>query len=318
MTDENYNGIAQDPRSDDKKALDYSHEELAGAITLPEVKWVDVKNKQLKSYIIQNQDGSSSCVAQATSKLLAIHEVMEGRDYTQLCPKFIYGLRSNYPDGGMWLPNALEIACKSGTCKESTIPCDNKGESFMNDRNIPKEAIDEAKQFRGKFYFEIKGRNIEDIASVLEQGYGVLLGFRFDYDEWTEVPFLNPNSQKKCGHGIAAVDYGIYQGKKALVIEDSWGPNYGKGGRRFITEEFLNARCFYAGYVTSLPNYVFKNMLRIGSKGLDVKMLQHRLNIKVDGIFGPQTEKAVKDFQIKNNIKIDGIVGPLTMSLLNK
>jgi peptidoglycan hydrolase-like protein with peptidoglycan-binding domain len=31
-----------------------------------------------------------------------------------------------------------------------------------------------------------------------------------------------------------------------------------------------------------------------------------------DGIFGPQTENAVKDFQTKKGIAVDGIVGPVT------
>ena len=55
--------------------LDYKHEDLAqGDIPL---NWIEYNQKNLKSYIIQNQDGSLSCVAQGTSKLLAMHEVKE-------------------------------------------------------------------------------------------------------------------------------------------------------------------------------------------------------------------------------------------------
>lgn len=311
-----YNGIIEDPRTDEQKALDYKYEDLTLAgITPPN--WVDINSKHLKTFEIQNQDGSSSCVAQATAKILAMHEVIEGRNYTRLCPKFIYTRRFNYPDGGMNLPNALDIACKYGSCQETIMPCDDKGESFMNDKTELPVAELNAKNYRGKLYFSIKV-DIDKIAEVLEQGYGVLLGFRFDYDEWTDVPFVNPNSQKKCGHGVAAVDYVLYEGKKALVIEDSWGPHYGKGGRRIITEEFLMARCFYAGYVTSLPNYIFTKTLRKGDKGLEVKMLQQKLNCPVDGIFGPITLQAVKKFQEAHLLVPDGIVGPLTNKELNK
>lgn len=313
---ENYNGIIEDPRSEDEKALDYKHEDLAqGNI---ELKWVEYNEKNLKSFIIQNQDGSSSCVAQGTSKLLAMHEVLEGREYKRLCPKFIYTRRANYPDGGMWLPNALEIACKYGTCEEHLMPCDDKGESVMNDKTEPVGVVENASKFKGKFYFEIKSRNIDEIAKVLEQGYGVLLGMRFDYDEWTEVPVINPNSKNSCGHGIAAVDYVLYNGQKALIIEDSWGPNYGKGGRRIITEEFLNKKCFYAGYVTSLNNFIFTQTLKVGSKGLEVKKLQEKLGITVDGSFGKLTKKAVQGFQYDNGLILDGIVGPKTREKLNK
>lgn len=311
-----YNGIVLDPRTEEQKALDYKHEDLtlAGAVT---PNWVDINEKHLKTYEIQNQDGSSSCVAQGTSKILAMHEVLEGRNYTRLCPKFIYTRRQNYPDGGMWLPNALDIACKYGSCEEVIMPCDDKGESFMNDKTELALASANAKNYRGKLYFSIN-IDIDKIAEVLEQGYGVLGGFRFDYNEWTDVPFIDPNSKLQCGHGIAFVDYCLYEGKKALVMEDSWGPHYGKGGRRIITEDFLKARCFYAGYITSLPNYVFTKTLRKGDKGLEVKMLQQKLNCPVDGIFGNITLIAVKKFQEAHLLVPDGIVGKLTNLELNK
>ena len=35
-----------------------------------------------------------------------------------------------------------------------------------------------------------------------------------------------------------------------------------------------------------------------------------------DGIFGPNTEAAVKQFQKENNLSVDGIVGPNTMDKL--
>ncbi len=37
--------------------------------------------------------------------------------------------------------------------------------------------------------------------------------------------------------------------------------------------------------------------LKQGSRGAEVKALQQRLNLIPDGIFGPLTEEAVKEFQ---------------------
>jgi len=58
-----------------------------------------------------------------------------------------------------------------------------------------------------------------------------------------------------------------------------------------------------------------------GSQGDTVKTLQSVLNNKgysldVDGIFGPKTLAAVKDYQSKNSLDVDGIVGPLTWGSL--
>lgn len=52
--------------------------------------------------------------------------------------------------------------------------------------------------------------------------------------------------------------------------------------------------------------------LKRGSRGNDVKTLQTKLNLAVDGIFGVLTEEAVKEFQQVHNLAVDGIVGPRT------
>jgi hypothetical protein len=56
--------------------------------------------------------------------------------------------------------------------------------------------------------------------------------------------------------------------------------------------------------------------LKLNSRGHELKQLQAILNITTDGIFGPQTLRAVMQFQRNNNLSADGIVGPLTWSLL--
>ena len=51
-------------------------------------------------------------------------------------------------------------------------------------------------------------------------------------------------------------------------------------------------------------------LLKVGSKGDDVKKMQEKLGLVADGIFGPGTEKAVKDWQSVNGLSADGLVGP--------
>ena len=58
-------------------------------------------------------------------------------------------------------------------------------------------------------------------------------------------------------------------------------------------------------------------ILKLDSRGNEVKVLQEKLNLKADGIFGPLTEEAVKDFQRSNGLEVDGIVGASTLSKLN-
>lgn len=57
-------------------------------------------------------------------------------------------------------------------------------------------------------------------------------------------------------------------------------------------------------------------LLKVGSKGEDVKKLQEKLGLSADGIFGKATEAAVKNFQTKAGLKVDGLVGPGTWGKL--
>lgn len=56
--------------------------------------------------------------------------------------------------------------------------------------------------------------------------------------------------------------------------------------------------------------------LKLGSRGTDVITLQKKLNLHQDGIFGPLTEEAVKEFQKSNGLTVDGIVGAKTWAKL--
>ena len=57
-------------------------------------------------------------------------------------------------------------------------------------------------------------------------------------------------------------------------------------------------------------------LLKVGSKGEDVKKLQAKLGLGADGVFGAGTEKAVKEWQSKNGLTADGIVGDGTWNKL--
>lgn len=64
------------------------------------------------------------------------------------------------------------------------------------------------------------------------------------------------------------------------------------------------------------PPPMTKLVLRLGSAGTEVRFLQTSLEIKVDGDFGPQTDKAVRAFQRKHILVANGIVGPATWAAI--
>lgn len=57
-------------------------------------------------------------------------------------------------------------------------------------------------------------------------------------------------------------------------------------------------------------------LLTNGSQGRHVLMLQHALGISPDGVYGAQTESAVRDFQATHGLAVDNLVGPLTSAAL--
>ena len=59
-----------------------------------------------------------------------------------------------------------------------------------------------------------------------------------------------------------------------------------------------------------------KYSLRKGDRGQEVKRLQCRIGVTVDGDFGPKTDIAVKDYQQIKNLVVDGIAGPVTLGSL--
>ncbi|GAE95190.1 membrane protein related to metalloendopeptidase [Gracilibacillus boraciitolerans JCM 21714] len=65
---------------------------------------------------------------------------------------------------------------------------------------------------------------------------------------------------------------------------------------------------------TLVANY--RGLIKRGSKGEIVRIIQRKVGTKVDGIFGPKTENAVKHYQQRHNLKVDGIVGPKTWQQL--
>ena len=50
-------------------------------------------------------------------------------------------------------------------------------------------------------------------------------------------------------------------------------------------------------------------ILKVGSKGKEVEAIQSKLGLTPDGDFGPNTEKAVKEWQTKNGLAADGEIG---------
>ncbi|GKU81188.1 peptidoglycan-binding protein [Niallia sp. NCCP-28] len=57
-------------------------------------------------------------------------------------------------------------------------------------------------------------------------------------------------------------------------------------------------------------------LIKKGSIGKDVERIQRAVNVKVDGDYGPATEKAVKAYQKRKGLDVDGKVGKYTWNMM--
>ncbi len=55
-------------------------------------------------------------------------------------------------------------------------------------------------------------------------------------------------------------------------------------------------------------------LLQRGLRGEPVRLLQEKLGVTADGIFGAGTDKALRDYQSGNGLAVDGIAGPDTFA----
>ena len=306
---ENYNGDIKDPRSEEEKAQDYKHSDLGFGVA---VEWKKKQVTELKNYTKRFQSTSLSCGPQSGAKAIEtlISEVMSAR------PPYIG--RANFPEGGMWIQDLGNVFKKIGTNLEKLYPSQNMGEAEIDVK------LDISTPYKIKGYLQPNCRNIDEIAQAIENFKHCVLLFHFNGNDWTARPEVSDKINNS-GHFITAIDYFLDEnGVKCLYIEDSALPSTTLDGQhRYITEDFLKAKCDGAIYFLGVNPleipFTFTKTLKIGSIGFDVKKLQTLLGgLVVDGKFGKNTENSVKAFQLVHGLSADGIVGPLTNKKLNE
>jgi len=337
-------GLLDDIRSETEKEFDYRHEEFA---TAEAVNWIEKIPVNFRKFPIFDQNGSGSCVGMATAKVLGIENYLEEKEFIALSPRDIYTRRQNKDSMGMWFSDALDIARHYGATIEPLMPSQKLNEADMNksaDRTISKEQV--ALIYKAKNYVQLPF-DIDSIASIIAQGKGVLLGFRFNYDEWTDIPTIKSDNPQ-LHHAVAGVDFTLWQGEKAIIIDDSWGKFGMFAGQRIITKSFLDKRITFAGYLVELknnwrdegmekikPQWTFIQDLKFGMmNNNDVKMLQKALqyfeffpaNVEITGNYLSITAKAVYEWQKKyevagiqelNNLQ-GKVFGPKSISKMNE
>jgi hypothetical protein len=129
-----------------------------------------------------------------------------------------------------------------------------------------------------------------------------------------------PSAPKPAGPNLEAIAREVIAGK--------WGngpkrrdqlqaAGYDPSAIQALVNQILAGKAPAKPSVPSKPvKPALSKWLRRGSTGPDVKYIQAALGILQDGIFGPITERRVREFQRANGLLVDGIVGPITWGRL--
>lgn len=338
-------GANLDTRTLEERLKDYHFGELVASAN--PVNWVEKPQNTWRKFPIYNQNGSGSCVAQTMAKLLGIFYWLKNGTYVHFSATHIYQRRSNKPAGGMGGVEVFDIA-KTGVTLEELVPSQGMTDDQMTNTKIDEYKVKVGEVFKIGNFTQLPIKDIDTIASIIQTtSKGVMVWVYFKNDEWTDVPSikypgLTADALGIGRHSITAVDFTLYEGEKALIIDDSWGSSYGKAGQRVIKESFFKERNFFAAYPINFafedntqpspeptptkPKFRFSKQLTFitwdsntnapvdvtlnDSQKVDVIALQDCLkydglfpsNIESTGYYGAVTAKSVLQFQQKYTI----------------
>ncbi len=288
--------------------------------TATPVEWKPLDLAKLPKYPVRNQDGSGSCVMATRSLIWAIEYLKRTKQWVDFSFAWPYSQRTDKSQPGAYAQDALGV----GMIPDNLMPSDGKDEAYMN--NPPKFQWlgDIAQKFAIDSVPIIDPvGNIDTIASIIQTtGKAVQLFFLFGPNEWTKNPqILGGNTPY--AHSVTAIPpsapgemtFGIYNGKKCIVIQDSWGNDLNTiSGLRIITEDFFKARNYYAQHFMRFKFSEFADKPKYNGSIVSLQDClkfdgEFPANISSTGVMGSITIGAVQKFQIKYGIANVGDLG---------
>jgi hypothetical protein len=294
------------------------------------VVWKTLDLQKLPTWIQYNQGFINKCVA-ATKALMDSIKFYKRNNLkreVKFSDDWIYYHRSP-KIAGMVGTKAIDITREIGNIHDSLFPL------CLSDADVDKAQIDKWMYDEAKIYQTYDTpilppiKDIDTLVSIMQvTDKPIMVWFEFINSEWKAVPVysgLAPTARhsttfippKNPGEMV----YGIYEGEKAIVIQDSWGLQYGINGKRIIKESYFKARNIFNQY-----DMRFKFDVSLTGEHYDGSMisLQRCLrsvgyfptNISLVESFGPVTRSALMKWKIANGLNADSVLDETTKALL--
>lgn len=337
--EERYDGVAEDTRPESEKERDWTADEAYGAVQ-PVWRAKKAPAKGATNYALgpkvwrrfpAREQRGGSCVAHSHAKNLGIENFTEEAVFLEESARPIFSRRKNRPASGMSSVDAFAIVREQGTVAESQLASMRLRDEEMDAPFAWGDAmLAHAARYKATKYVtlatSVESFSIDAVAAAIEtHRCGVVLHIFAKGDEWKRsvpsVVWQNLTYQDATiRHAITAVDYTLYKGRKALVVEDSYAVESTDDGQRILTEDFLSARCRFAAHFLPRPNAeaeaapvpkpALARDLGWGDRGQDVAALQSYLKSRgffpaeaePTGLWRQITAQAVRRWQVARGI----------------
>jgi hypothetical protein len=294
----NFLGVLPDTRSPQEKENAILHSEIFGSSVPTYLADKTAASTYVGMFPIDDQQGTSSCVAHGKVLALSIFFFLQGVTkgvFVQLASMFIYRNRVNYPGEGMIPASADTQVEQSGAPQYGDMPTPAT-EDEANALPVPDPATTQAaKLFSGvKWVTLVDPTDIDTMAFVansLNLPLNILI--YATEAEWSQADvdiitqgLTQDNPTAIVRHCITILPKSAFTDPsitKRVIIQDS--ADFGGIYFRTVSADFIAARVYECAYPISLdntpvltkPSYTLNADLTIGSTGADVTALQEIL-----------------------------------------
>lgn len=275
---------------------------------------------------IEDQKQTPSCGAHSGQSLKQILENFEGSpEYLWKKIKLIDNLS---PESGTNMLYVMKVLNKTGITSIDLMPnlSTQSTTEYTDPSTITPTMDTEALKHRVGVYAFTFNPTLEQLKQAIYDHKAVIMLLRVGAEWWKKADGVTSSWQEKdilplrtnipitSGHFVTAFAYD----ENYIYFTNEWSDQWGRKGIGYFGADYM-PRCVEIGTTVNLDavKYIFSKTLKIGDKNSDVRMLQIKLNIPSDGIFGKQTLEAIKNFQLAHGLVPDGVVGNKTNTVLN-
>lgn len=225
------------------------------------------------NFIIENQNGSLSCVGQAVSKYGEVLNFVEELKIVDLSPKSIYGQIFIPATGGAYIRSGMAVPVNVGIAEEKDVPSyeyiqmsyglvkNPPTEDFMRDFTLTDDLRAKMKRYKAKEYRSIGNANFDLIATAIRDNNGAVTGFNGSNEGWfskeayeTGIVVPPKPGESVWGHAIFLIGYGQDERGKYVLFINSWSESWGLTG---VGKAYLNeyaSQMFSIWTLVDLPN----------------------------------------------------------------